>query len=112
MSDTTKVYEIDDLLRLGSPECSIKTLRKLARRIWSTYCGRVPCPAVVAGRGMKRNNSLLSYSEGGRVVLSRNMRNRVMLCHELAHELGPSTHGWRFQNLYADLLDRYSGISR
>ena len=106
-ADTRKVYAFED--QLPRRPAGIRSLRRLARRIWRAYHRRGNrCPAVIAGRGIPSNGTLASYCLGyTEIVLARQHRNRMVLIHEMTHALGPRTHGIRFQNLYAELLDRY-----
>lgn len=108
--DTQRVYLFESTLGLGEVEEPIAQLRALARRVWRAESGRRDrCPEVVAGRGYAwPSGGLSSYCEGRRrIVLARHQRCRKILLHELAHALGPTTHGRRFQDRYAHLLLRY-----
>ena len=105
--DTRAVYRWEDRIRSGSQYAApIGALRSLARRVWREH-GKGSCPEVRAGRGIPFTGTLASYSMGRLIVLARHHRDKVVLLHELTHALGPSTHGRRFQNLYAELLERY-----
>lgn len=105
-SMTRAIYQIDVHLGHRLPSLPMATLRRLARRVWKEM-GLGPMPIIVAGEGFRRPR-LSYYQEGGRIVMARNQRTRVVLLHELAHALGDDvTHGRAFQNRYADLLGRY-----
>ncbi len=106
--DTRAVYRWEDELRSGGRHsASMRTLRRLAHRVWHEH-GKGSCPEIKAGRGIPFTGTLASYCMGRRlIVLARHHRDKVVLLHELTHALGPVTHGRRFQNLYAELLERY-----
>lgn len=106
---TRKLYNWEAEWVKTPPLQPIAVLRRLGERIWRENTRRRDrCPVVVAGRGIEQGGNLLSYCEGrSRIVLARHQRERRTLIHEMAHALGPETHGHRFQERYADLLGRY-----
>ena len=107
---TRRMYAWEGKWVPKEPTAPMVELQRLAARIWRENTRRRDrCPAVVAGRGLMQAGRLVSYCLGRcRIVLARNQRTRHVLIHEMAHALGPETHGSRFQNRYADLLIRYA----
>lgn len=108
--DTRAVYRWEYELQSGGRyDAPMRELRALARRIWRDRGRRGNrCPLVIAGRGVRFGGQWCSYCLGfSLIVLARHHRNRVVLIHEMTHALGPMTHGNRFQNLYAELLEQY-----
>ena len=128
--DTRAVYQLEDILRAGARREPIAALRALAGRVWRDYVSKHSlrprsehsltqlstrrllgnrCPTVIAGDGIRWQGEWCSYCLGrSKIVLARHHRDRIVLLHEMTHALGPVTHGKRFQNLFAELLERYS----
>ena len=95
------------------PECSMSCLRNFLQRVWLSYgCNKV-CPTVVAGRGSVFGGGLSSYEQGGRIVLARQHRCKIVLLHEVAHYIAndpPPYHGQKFFAVYRELLFKYSNL--
>lgn len=91
------------------PDTPIAVLRRLAKRIWREQTGRRDqCPTIVAGNGCRQNNRWISYCEGrSKIVLARHERRIPVLIHEMAHALGPETHGRAFERRFFVLMDLY-----
>jgi hypothetical protein len=78
-------------------------LKTLAAKIWKKY-GRGDMPVISAGPGTPHGNKLYSYSQGGYIQLARSQRNKLVLIHELIHELGYDEHDAGFVKLYLQML--------
>lgn len=97
------------------PDQRIGVLRTLARRVWhqTNSVGRL---RLMFGLGMLRYNEPISFTEivpgGHEITLIAGERNAIILLHEIAHCMGPRTHGADFTRLYIDLLALYTSHSR
>lgn len=110
-NDTRKLYRFEGERFRGQPLRTIKELRRLGRKIWST-CGKGQIPPIVAGRGDLYNGRLYSYYDGLRIVLARNERRKYVLIHEMVHALGHDDHDAKFVKKYQNLLKRYNSDVR
>jgi len=110
--DTRRVYLFEKSLHgwESTSEMSMGALRRLAERVWAkeslTY---LPCPAIVAGAGIRSGGVLVSYFHwySWRIVLTRDARVPVVVLHELTHALGYLEHGPAFMKTYMRLLATY-----
>lgn len=106
---TRRLYAWESEFVIPVRQQSMRALRAWARKVWEDMAHpRYGCPVIVAGNGHRQNGRWMSYCEGrSRIVLARQDRNRRILAHELAHALGPETHGIRFQERYAEILGKW-----
>lgn len=97
----------------------MRTLQRLAARVWGAERQRAPVPVVVAGRGTPGPTRRLSYCAAEkfydtkwlyRIELCRDHRCIWVLMHELAHALVPHAkydHGPAFVRMFVYLMATY-----
>lgn len=115
--ETRALYSFEATIKLSptiEQDRPIAELRALARRVWVAE-GRslVSCPTLIAHEGDRYyNGRFCSWSSRpwNTIGLSRNQRNVKILLHELAHALGPQTHGVAFVRRYFGLLVQHAKV--
>ena len=111
--DTRRLYHFEIKYFRGTDASKVlpmKTLRRLASRIWKKYGKNKPLPWIAAGKGTYYGKLWLSYSQGDYIQLSRNQRNFLVLIHELIHSMGYDDHDKRFIKIYLKLLEEYLNL--
>ena len=112
---TRRVYAFEETLFHNTPHtklCRMKTLRRVAARVWAIHGKGKKMPQIVAGRGFPQGGRLLSYCQGTRIVLARNQREKITLIHELIHAMGFGYHNHAFVNKYLTVLEQVVNIPR
>lgn len=99
-------------LPIHKNESSMKDLHKFLDYIWKDIALRKPKPTLAAGDGLKitSTGAYASYEQGGRIVLARHHRCKILLLHELSHYIAndpPPYHGPKFFKVYKSLLTNY-----
>lgn len=105
--DTKRLYSFEANYFYGTEATRIMTMpeiKALAEKIWNKYGKGKPMPRVSAGPGTNFGGRYYSYSQGGYIQLSRNERNKLVLIHELIHEMGYDEHDSRFVRIYLSML--------
>jgi len=108
--DTRRLYRFEAKYFRGTDASKVlpmKTLRRLANRIWKKYGKGKPLPWVAAGKGTYYGKLWLSYSQGDYIQLARNQRNFLVLIHELIHSMGYDDHDRLFIKTYLKILEEY-----
>jgi hypothetical protein len=105
--DTRRLYKFEANYFWGTEASRVLPmgeLKALAEQIWAKYGKGKPMPKIAAGPGTPHGNKLFSYSQGGYIQLARSQRNKLVLIHELIHELGYDDHDAGFINFYLPML--------
>lgn len=110
--DTRRLYSFEEKYFRGTEASRVlpmPELKALAEKLWAKY-GKGEMPKIVAGKGTPHGGKWFSYSQGGYIQLSRNQRNKLVLIHELIHEMGYDDHDSRFIKKYLPMLSDVLGI--
>ncbi len=105
--DTRRLYSFEANYFWGTEASKVRPmseLKAIAEHVWAKYGKGKPMPKIAAGPGTPHGNKLFSYSQDGYIQLSRNQRNKLVLVHELVHELGYGEHDTGFIKVYLVIL--------
>ena len=105
--DTRRLYDFEANYFWGTEASRVRPmaeLKAIAEEVWTKYGKGKPMPKIAAGPGTPHGKKLYSYSQDGYIQLSRNQRNKLVLVHELIHELGYDEHNAKFIKIYLPIL--------
>lgn len=110
----SRVYNWEWVALLSLPQnwklVTVKECQVLVEKIWLRE-GQHPhdVPIVTDGRGRRS-----AASKRGAIAIPRQMRQSVVICHEVAHELLPKgkKHTEDFVSTYITVLNNNLGISK
>lgn len=105
--DTRRLYAFEAEYFWGTEASRVRPmaeLKAIAEQVWAKYGKGKPMPRIAAGPGTPHGKKLYSYSQGDYIQLARNQRNKLVLVHELIHELGYDEHDAGFIKIYLPIL--------